>query len=225
MENNTQYKSVYEFSILTRIFHWIRAFAIFLLIATGFYIAYPFLAPEINAEPTGFLYALMRSWHQIFGFILIAVTIFRFYLFIFTKECKLERKSFADFFNPIIWIKILKTYLLIGGHPHMKGAYNPLQLATYIGVMFLILAISLSGLVLYANVYHEGLGGFIAPAMKPFEVLCGGISNVRAIHHILTWAFCIFIPIHIYMASWNATKFHGSGIDTIVSGVKFEKEQ
>lgn len=221
----TKYKAVYEFSKLTRIFHWIRALTIFGLIATGFYIAYPFLAPDnFTGEPTGFLYALMRSWHLILGFLLIAVTIFRCYL-LFTKECALERRSILDFFNPLVWFGVLKSYLLFGGHPHLKGAYNPLQLATYLGVMFLIFAISLSGLVLYAHVYHQGLGGFIAPLMKPLEVLCGGIANVRLLHHILTWAFVIFIPIHIYMASWNSAKFPGAGVDTIFSGVKFEKDE
>lgn len=221
----TKYKAVYEFSKLTRIFHWIRALTIFGLIATGFYIAYPFLAPDnFTGEPTGFLYALMRSWHLILGFLLIAVTIFRCYL-LFTKECALERRSILDFFNPLVWFGVLKSYLLFGGHPHLKGAYNPLQLATYLGVMFLIFAISLSGLVLYAHVYHQGLGGFIAPLMEPLEVLCGGIANVRLLHHILTWAFVIFIPIHIYMASWNSAKFPGAGVDTIFSGVKFEKDE
>lgn len=77
----TRYKAVLEFSKLTRIFHWIRALAIFGLIATGFYLAYPFLAPNnFTGEPVGFLYALMRSWHLILGFLLIAVTIFRLYL-------------------------------------------------------------------------------------------------------------------------------------------------
>ena len=221
----TRYRAVLEFSKLTRIFHWIRALAIFGLIATGFYLAYRFLAPNnFTGEPVGFLYALMRSWHLILGFLLIAVTIFRLYLLL-TKECALERRSILDFFNPFVWFGVLKSYLLFGGHPHLKGAYNPLQLATYLGVMLLIIAISLSGLVLYAHVYHEGLGGFIAPLMKPLEVLCGGIANVRLIHHILTWAFVIFIPIHIYMASWNSAKFPGAGVDTIFSGVKFEKDE
>lgn len=220
----TKYRSIYEFSRLTRIFHWIRAFSIFALIATGFYIAYPFLAPNnFTGEPVGFLYALMRSWHLIFGFLLIAVSIFRIYIFLFSKECHIERRSFLDLINPIVWVKIIGNYLFIAVHPHIKGAYNPIQLVTYIGVMFLIFAISLTGLILYAHVFHEGLGGFLS-FLRPLEVFFGGIANVRGIHHILTWAFIIFLPIHIYMAVWNATRYPGAGVDTIVSGYKFEKD-
>ena len=100
----TKYKPVYEFSGLTRIFHWIRAFAIFALIATGFYLAYPFL----SANPQYDVYSLSRIWHVIIGFALIAVSIFRIYLFIFAKECQMERRSFLDFINPIIWIRFSK---------------------------------------------------------------------------------------------------------------------
>lgn len=221
----TEYKPIYEFSTLTRIFHWIRAISIFLLIATGFYLAYPFLAPNnFTWKPIGFLYALMRSWHLIFGFLLISVSIFRVYIFLFSKECRMERNSFADLVNPVVWWKILKTYLLIGIHPHMRGSYNPIQLVTYIGVMFLIFAIALTGLILYTHVYHDGLGGFLS-FLRPLEVPFGGIANVRAIHHILTWAFIIFLPVHIYMAVWNSTRYPGAGIDTIISGYKFEKDQ
>ena len=70
-----------EVSGLTRIFHWIRACSIFLLIATGFYIADPFLHalgsyevvtigdPQIASHDVGafvgYLNAYMRSFHII----------------------------------------------------------------------------------------------------------------------------------------------------------------
>ena len=74
----TKYKSVLEFSKLTRIFHWIRALAIFALIATGFYLAYPFL----SANPDYEIYSLSRIWHISIGFLLIAISIFRISLFL-----------------------------------------------------------------------------------------------------------------------------------------------
>jgi Ni/Fe-hydrogenase 1 B-type cytochrome subunit len=48
-------------------------------------------------EPNNYLYALMRSWHIIFGFLLIATTIGKFYLFVFDKQSKSERASFWEY--------------------------------------------------------------------------------------------------------------------------------
>lgn len=211
-----------EFSAATRILHWVRAICIVVLVVTGFYIGYPFLAPAQNAEPTGFLYALVRSWHQIFGFVLIAASIVRVYLFITSKGSEFERRSWKDAFNISIWIAIIKTYFLIGAHPKQQGAYNPLQLFTYVAVMLLIFVMSLTGLVLYMNVYHEGLGGMLS-FLKPIEAAFGGLSHVRLIHHYTTWAFIVFLPMHIYLATWNSVRYPGGGIDTIASGYRYEK--
>lgn len=213
-----------EFTALTRWFHWVRAIAIFVLIVTGFYIAYPFLTPARNAEPTNFMYALARSWHQIFGFMLIAVTIFRVYLFIFDKGCKSERASFRDIINPMMWFKQIRNYLLMGSHPHLKGVYNPVQLMAYIGLLALIVIISVTGIILYYNVYHDGLGAILFAIFKPVEVMMGGLASVRMIHHVTTWAFVIFIPVHIYMASWNAARYPNGGVDSIFSGYRYHKK-
>ncbi|PAF41764.1 Ni/Fe-hydrogenase, b-type cytochrome subunit [Helicobacter sp. 11S02596-1] len=213
-----------EFSGLTRIFHWVRAFAIFGLIFTGFYIAYPFLQPEPSSQPTNFLQAYIRSWHLFLGFALIGVSIFRVYLFIFDKGSHPERISFFACLSPKIWIDQIKTYLFVGKHPHIEGAYNPLQFVTYFVLGVLVLLISLTGVVLYYNVYHTGLGAVLEVCFKWFEVLCGGLANVRLIHHIVTWAFIIFIPVHIYMVVWNSLKYPNGGADAMISGLRYKKD-
>ena len=70
-----------EFTSLYRWQHWIRVLSIVILTITGFYIAEPFVTPMPNSEPTNFMYGLFRSWHEIFGFVMIAVVIFKTYLF------------------------------------------------------------------------------------------------------------------------------------------------
>lgn len=209
-----------EFSPLTRILHWVRALCIFALIITGFYLGYPFLSPD-----TRFLYAFARSWHEMIGFVLIGATLFRIYLFFFSRGCKEERKSLPDSVNISKWIAILKTYLLLGAHPKQNGAYNPLQLVTYTLLMILILVMSVSGVVLYMHTYHEGLGAVLMPFFKSVEVMFGGLAQVRFIHHCTTWAFVIFIPVHIYMATWNAVRYPGGGLDTIAGGYRYEKNE
>lgn len=219
-----EFQAYKEFSGLTRIFHWIRAFAIFGLIFTGFYIAFPFLQSEPSSTPTNFLQAYVRSWHLFLGFALIGVSIFRVYLFIFDRKSKPERISFAACLSPKIWIDQIKVYLFLGKHPHIQGAYNPLQFVTYFVLALLVLFISLTGVVLYYNVYHNGLGAILQTYFKWFEVMCGGLSNVRLIHHLLTWGFIIFIPVHIYMVVWNSLRYPNGGADAMISGIRYKKD-
>ncbi|PAF42004.1 Ni/Fe-hydrogenase, b-type cytochrome subunit [Helicobacter sp. 11S03491-1] len=221
--NGKKFQAYKEFSGLTRIFHWIRAFAIFGLIFTGFYIAFPFLQSQPSPQPTNFLQAYIRSWHLFLGFALIGVSIFRLYLFIFDRASRLERVSFYQCLSPKVWIEQIKVYLWVGKHPHIKGAYNPLQFVTYFILAVLTLIICLTGVVLYYNVYHNGLGSVLEDYFKWFEVMCGGLANVRLIHHIVTWAFIIFIPVHIYMVIWNSLKYPNGGADAMISGLRYKK--
>ncbi|XPV70618.1 MAG: Ni/Fe-hydrogenase, b-type cytochrome subunit [Halarcobacter sp.] len=215
-------KKHYEFSSWVRITHWLRALTILILTATGFYLAFPFISPSHSGgEPVNFLNALSRSWHIIFGFLLIAVTIGKFYLFVFDKQSKVERESFWDFINPKIWIKQIGYYLLISKHPHGKGVYNPLQFMAYVGIYISIFMISLTGIILYVHVYHEGIGGFLFDMVKPIEVLFGGLAMVRNIHHIFMWVFILFIPIHIYLAVFNSIYGKAGAMDSIFSGYRW----
>ena len=219
-------KKHYEFSSWLRITHWVRALAIVILTATGFYLAYPFLAATHNSgEPVNFLNALFRSWHIIFGFLLIAVTIGKFYLFIFDKQSRIERESFWDFINPKIWFQQIKYYMLIGKHPHGKGVYNPLQFMAYVGVYLAIIMISLTGLILYIHVYHEGLGGLLYDILRPLEVMFGGLAMVRELHHIFMWIFIIFLPVHIYLAVFNSVYGKSGAMDSIFSGYRWIKKK
>ncbi|AXH09485.1 Ni/Fe-hydrogenase, b-type cytochrome subunit [Malaciobacter halophilus] len=219
-------KKHYEFSFWLRVTHWVRAVAIVILTASGFYIAYPFIAPAHNGgEPVNFLNALFRSWHVIFGFLLIAVTIGKFYLFFFDKQSDIERASFKDFINPVVWIKQIKYYLLVGKHPHGKGVYNPLQFMAYLGVYGAIILISLTGLILYIHVYHEGMGGMLYDILRPVEVMMGGLAWVRELHHIAMWIFIIFLPIHIYLAIFNSVYGKSGAMDSIFSGYRWIKKK
>ena len=166
-------KIEFEFSAGLRWTHWIRAVAIFALTVTGFYLAYVFIAPEVSDEPVIFLNAKFRMWHQIAGFVLIAVTIYKTYLFILDSQSLKERMSVSDFFSPKVWFQQIKYYLFLGDHPELKGVYNPLQFIAYIGLYAMVILVCITGLVLYVHVYHEGLGGMLYDYMRPLEVMMG----------------------------------------------------
>ncbi len=216
-------KIEYEFSSGLRWTHWIRFFTIFALTVTGFYIAYVFVAPDVSNKPVLFLNAKIRMWHQIAGFVLIAVTLYKVYLFLFDSISKKERVSFADILSPKIWIAQIKYYLFLGEHPKLRGAYNPLQFIAYVFLYAMVILISITGLILYVHVYHDGLGGFLYDYMRPIEAGMGGLANVREIHHIAMWAILIFVPVHIYMSVFNSIMGREGALDSIISGFKFDK--
>ena len=215
----------FEFSAGLRWTHWLRAIAIVALTVTGFYLAYVFIAPETSDEPVLFLNAKFRMWHEIAGFLLIAITIFKAYLFCFDRTSAKERISALDFLSPTTWIKQIKYYLFMGEHPHLRGAYNPLQFAAYAGLYFMIFLLCLTGLILYVHCYQAGgIGLFLYDYMRPLEALLGGLAMVREIHHIVMWGILIFLPIHMYLAIFNSVMGKEGAMDSIISGYKFHKQ-
>ncbi|MDX2330761.1 Ni/Fe-hydrogenase, b-type cytochrome subunit [Campylobacter hepaticus] len=224
-EEKLQRKAEYEFSIGLRLTHWIRAIAIVLLIGTGYYLSYVFQSPISGAEPVNFMQAKYRLVHQALGFVLIACIIFKIYLFFCDKLSAKERVSVWDVFNIKLCIQQIKFYLFLAKHPHHKGVYNPLQFVTYFFFYLVMLGIILTGLVLYTHTYHEGLGGILYAILRPLEAAMGGLADVRTYHRILMWVIIVFVPVHIYMAIFNAIKNKDGGVDAIISGYKFLKEE
>ncbi len=214
----------FVYSSSNRILHWIRALVITGLIITGFYLADPFLSSEGSTDKL--LFAKWAMWHFILGFILISSGLLRIYLFFFWKDSAGELRSLKDLFSLKSWIVQLKSYFFIGVL-HKKGFYGPLQFLTYTAIMVLVIVASLTGLILYAHVYHQGVGVLLYEPMRMVESWMGGLANVRYIHHITMWGYLIFIPIHIYLVIWSAIRFKHSALDVMFTGYDYhlKKEQ
>ncbi len=225
MQTITKHKANYEFSVGTRLTHWLRAISIIVLVVTGFYMSYVFQAPVSSGEPVDFMQAKYRFIHEVAGFILLACIIFKTYLFITDKVSKNELVSFSDVLKPRIWLEQIKFYLFLGKHPKLKGVYNPLQFVSYIFFYLIIAGILLTGLILYTHTYHDGLGGVLGAVLRPVEALFGGLAEVRTWHIILMWFIIIFLPIHIHMAVFNTIKGKDGAIDAIFGGYRFEKDE
>jgi len=213
-----------EFTAGYRWQHWIRAISIVVLTITGFYIAVPFVSPVPNPEPTNFMYALFRSWHIIFGFVMTWVVIYKSYLFIFGRKHNIERNAIKDIFNPIIWTKQIGYYLFISEHPKLSGVYNPIQFMAYVGFYVMMFLLIVTGFILYVHVYHDGLAGFLYDPMVSLEVAMGGLATVRELHHIMMWGVILFVLGHVYMAIFNAVYGKEGAMDAIFSGLKWHKK-
>lgn len=180
--------------------HWVRFVCMIILVASGFYIAQPYIMPDANIiEPVNFLQAEIRFWHIVFGLALFCATLIKTYLFFFGKESQIERESFANLYDLKQWISRIRFYLTLNGKIEDRGLYNPLQFVVYLGVYIALYGIIFTGFILAIHIYHNGMFGMLYPILSPMESWFGGIANIRWIHHILTWVFLLFLPVHIYL--------------------------
>lgn len=208
----------FVYSATNRILHWLRAAIITGLTVTGFYIAEPFLAPSGSTDIPQF--GEWAFWHIIFGFMLISAGVLRVYLFFFGVDSGRELRSFEDVKSLRSWIIQFKSYFFIG-ELQKKGIYGPLQFVTYMTIYVLMFVASITGLILYVHVYHQGIGGLLYEPMRYLEALMGGLATVRWIHHVTMWGFLIFIPIHIYLVIWSALRFRHGAIDVMFTGYDY----
>jgi len=213
-----------EFTTFFRWHHWLRVISIIALITTGFYIANPFIIPVVNAEPTNFLNAEFRGWHEIFGFLMIAMFMAKTYYFLFSVKDKMEITSVKDIFSIKNWVGQIGYYLFLTKHPKLSGAYNVVQFVAYVFFYIMISGLIITGLIMYAHSYHEGIGGLIYEVARSAEVLLGGLANVRMMHHIMMWGVILFTVGHVYMVVFNSVYGKEGTIDSMFSGHRFKRK-
>jgi len=215
---------VYKWSLPIRINHWLTAVSIFVLIGTGFLISYPITV--LSGETVDkFSVGYIRFVHLLFGVILVFAFFWRIYLAFFSNF----NADWKDFFAWTKWrdtFNQVKFYLCIDKkEPSHHATYGPIQSLAYLGLMFLLLLIVITGLILMGAGYGAGLTALIYKILKPVENMLGGLAMVRYIHHILTWCFVIFVVVHIYMAFWYDAVVKNRTLLSMFDGKLLEKSK
>jgi Ni/Fe-hydrogenase b-type cytochrome subunit len=213
------YHWVYLWEWPIRAMHWIAVLCVIALVITGLYIGKPYF---IAGGDTGqhFLMGWMRFIHFSSAAILVATGIVRAY-WLFAGN-KFERLPALFPVRPRDWVnmwKQIKYYLMIQPEkaPHYLG-HNPLQQLSYTAVYAVAATMVITGFAMYGQ---SDPSGFFYKAFNWVGILFGGMPVVRFVHHVLTWAFLIFIPIHIYLAI-RADHLERTGvISSIISGGRF----
>jgi Ni/Fe-hydrogenase b-type cytochrome subunit len=213
---------VYLWHLPIRAMHWIAAVAVVVLIVTGFYIGKPYFMTSGEAS-NHFLMGWMRFLHFVSAAVLIATGIVRAYwLFVgnrFEEWRALLPYHRRDWVN--MW-RVFVKYLLIYPEraPHYLG-HNPLQMVSYTSLYVIVLVQIATGFAMYGQSNPDGMIYALSHWIVP---LLGGVQVVRFIHHVLTWVFVIFIPIHVYLTV-RADALHREGrISSMVSGGRFVRE-
>lgn len=210
---------VYLWQWPIRAMHWAAALSIVVLVVTGFYIGRPYFVTSGEAS-AHFLMGWMRFLHFGAAAVFVATAIVRLYWLFAGNRFErwralfpIARKDWVNLFKQV------KFYLMI--KPEKAPAYlghNPLQQFSYTAIYAIALLQVVTGFAMYGQSRPGGfwytLFGWIVP-------LLGGIQIVHFVHHIMTWAFLSFIPIHIYLALRADVLERTGTISSIVSGGRF----
>jgi Ni/Fe-hydrogenase b-type cytochrome subunit len=213
------YHWVYLWEWPIRTMHWLAGGSILVLAVTGLYIGKPYF---VTSGDTGahFLMGWMRAIHFGAAAVLVSTAIERFY-WLFAGN-KFERWPALFPVRPRDWVNLVrqvKYYLLIQPEraPQYLG-HNPLQQLGYTALYGVALLQVVTGFALYGQADPSG---FFFRALGWVAPLFGGMPIVRFVHHVATWVFLSFIPIHVYLAMRADLLERGGAISSIISGGRF----
>ena len=221
-EEQVSYRGVYIWQWPIRAMHWAAALSLVALVVTGFYIGEPYFMTGGEASDH-YLMGTMRFVHFAAAGLFVATGIVRLY-WLFAGN-KYERLPALFPVRPRDWRNLfeqVKHYLMLrSAHaPHYLG-HNPLQQLSYTGIYLVAAAQVVTGFSLYG--LHNP-GGFFYAAFAWVAPLLGGAQAVRFVHHILTWVFLIFIPIHIYLGIRADVTEREGAISSIINGGRFVRD-
>jgi len=187
-----------------RIWHWLQAGTILLLIFTGLIIHKPHVFGI-------FSFAYIVQVHNVLGFILLinaALALF------YTVASGTIRRFFPDpdgFMARAFEQTMFYTRGIFAGAPHPlqktpQNRLNVLQQLTYLVILNILLpAQVVTGVLIWGTQYWPALA----------ETL-GGLTVLAPVHTFLAWAFAAFIVMHVYLTTTGETPL--AGIKSMVTG-------
>jgi Ni/Fe-hydrogenase 1 B-type cytochrome subunit len=207
--------AVYVWQWPIRIAHWMIVLSLTVLTVTGFYMHHPFL---IATSQRAWVMGTARFVHELFGFILIAVLILRFYWFFAGNRwaywrawVPLSREQRRSMYSMVLY------YTYRRREPFPEVGHNSLAAATYMVVMFLLALECITGVVLYSVVR----GSHILTLMVGWIPRIVDIQYVRAIHYFIMFLFMAFVIHHVYSAMLVSKEQRNGLMESIFTGWKF----
>jgi Ni/Fe-hydrogenase 1 B-type cytochrome subunit len=216
-------RRVFVFSVPVRIFHWVNALAITVLILTGLIMANPPAISQGSEASFGYWFGTVRFIHFVAAYLFTAVFFMRIYLMFagnhyerWNNFVPTNKKFFKEIFEVIRFDVLLKPNV-----KHFAIGHNALAGFSYLILFFFMLIMMATGFALYSNMsnaWFPQLFSWITP-------LLGGDIMVRIVHHISMWVFILFIIIHVYLVFYHDYVEGRGEISSMGGGWKFVSEE
>lgn len=225
LESIRRRTSVYVYEAPVRLWHWLNAGMITVLIVTGFLIGSPLPSMQIDEAYNQFVMGYIRFGHFAAAQLLTVIFFGRIY-WAFVGNHHARQLFYVPVWRKRWWQEMLhelKWYSFIEDTPKKYVGHNPLaQLA-----MFFFMTIGLSFMMVTGwALYAEGAGQGSLPDTFMGWVL-GLVQNsqrLHTLHHLGMWAIIIFMIVHIYAAIREDIMSRQSMVSTMISGHRTFKD-
>ncbi|WP_083607960.1 cytochrome b/b6 domain-containing protein [Teredinibacter haidensis] len=196
---------VYMYRYYQRLWHWLQAAIIFILLITGAAIHKPWLFSWLS-------FGSMVELHNIFAFILFTNAALALFYHLASGEIKQFIPMPADLF--VRSFEQLHFYLkgIFENAPHPfekdpQHKLNPLQKIAYFGLLNVLLPAQMfTGLLMWG-----------AQKWPIVSDSIGGLTLLGPLHSLLAWAFVSFLIMHIYLTTTSGPR-PLSGIQSMING-------
>jgi len=219
----TTYQRVYVWEAPVRMFHWVNACCIVMLVATGLIIGNPPALMSAGEASDSYWFGWVRFLHFSAGFVMGFSFLVRLYWMF-----KGNQHARWDAFIPRNWsnlkrqcreiVNVIRVDILqLQKEPIDYLGHNGLAALSYLAIFFATIFQIVTGAALYApmsSFWLPGLFAWITPLM-------GGDAGVRMWHHAFTWVFIVFTMIHVYLSIFHDVTEGRGEISSIVTGVRF----
>jgi Ni/Fe-hydrogenase b-type cytochrome subunit len=199
-----EYERVHMYDAYERLWHWLQASAIMVLLLTGLIIHKPHFFGM-------FSFPYVVSVHNVLGFVLLINAALALFYNLASGEIRQylpEPKGFIA--RSMAQAMYYSQGIFAGeGHPLEKSKdhkLNPLQQITYLAILNVLLpaqvitGVLIWGLQRWPNIAAE----------------LGGLPTLALVHTLVAWAFATFIVMHIYLTTTGHSPT--AGIKSMIGG-------
>ncbi|MGE0236146.1 Ni/Fe-hydrogenase, b-type cytochrome subunit [Methylocystis sp.] len=216
--------TVYVYEAPVRLWHWINALAILVLIATGYLIGSPL--PTVAGEASQhFVMGYIRFAHFTSGQILAVGFLLRGY-WAFVGNEHSRQIYYVPIWRASFWKELaheIRWYAFLEKAPMKYVGHNPLaQTAMFIMYTLTAAFMIVTGFALYSE--GEGADSWEAKLFGWVFYIWPNSQEVHTWHHLGMYVIVTFIIIHIYAAVREDIMSRQSIISSMISGERQFKD-
>jgi Ni/Fe-hydrogenase 1 B-type cytochrome subunit len=210
--------TVYVYEAPVRLWHWVNALAVVILVVTGFLIGRPLFNVPGEASDH-FLMGYIRFTHFTAAYVMTIGFLLRIYWgFVGNHHSRRifylplwSRKWWSGVFHEARW------YAFLEKEPKKYIGHNPLaQISMVTMFTFFTVAMILTGFALYSE--GEGIDSWQAKLFGWVFLLFPNSQDVHTLHRLGMWVIVTFIIIHVYAGLREDIMSRQTMISTMFSG-------